>query len=141
MERLVAEGRVSHIGVSNVDVEHLRVLCDEANVRPSFVQNRCYASAGWDHEVRELCRANAIVYQGFSLLTANGNALAQPRFREIVRRAGRTPAQVVFRAATQLGMLPLTGTSDPAHMREDLGAEGFELSPEDLAAFERLALR
>jgi diketogulonate reductase-like aldo/keto reductase len=52
---------------------------------------------------------------------------------------GRTPAQVVFRFALQVGMQPLTGTTDPAHMREDLGAYGFELSPEDVRLIETIA--
>jgi diketogulonate reductase-like aldo/keto reductase len=41
-------------------------------------------------------------------------------------------AQVVFRFAQQLGMLPLTGTSDLAHMAQDLGCAAIELSADDL---------
>ena len=53
-------------------------------------------------------------------------------FREIVARVRRTPAQVVFRFARQIGILPLTGTTDPVHMREDLAIDDFELSAEDV---------
>ena len=42
---------------------------------PAFVQNRCYARLGWDRVVRQFCRAHNIVYQGFSLLTANQEVL------------------------------------------------------------------
>jgi diketogulonate reductase-like aldo/keto reductase len=46
---------------------------------------------------------------------------------------------VIFRFAVQAGMLPLTGTSDPGHMREDLEVASFELDAADVAAIERVS--
>ena len=129
---------VRFLGVSNVALDQLEALWHLAAVKPKFVQNRCFAATGWDAEVRAFCRAHDMVYQGFSLLTANVNELRRPPFREIVQRARRTPAQVVFRFARQIGMVPLTGTTDPAHMREDLAIDDFELSAENVARIERL---
>ncbi len=123
---------VQFLGVSNVALDQLEALCSTANVQPTFVQNRCYARTGWDAEVRAFCRQHGIVYQGFSLLTANVAELRSARFREIVARVQRTPAQIVFRFAKQVGMLPLTGTTDPAHMREDLAVDDFLLSEDDM---------
>jgi diketogulonate reductase-like aldo/keto reductase len=124
---------VRHLGVSNVAIDQLEALYELAAVKPKFVQNRCFAATGWDAEVRAFCREHDIVYQGFSLLTANANELRSAAFREIVARTRRTPAQVVFRFARQIGILPLTGTTDPAHMREDLAIDDFELAEEDVA--------
>ncbi|HEY0160874.1 MAG TPA: aldo/keto reductase [Thermoanaerobaculia bacterium] len=138
MEELHAAGRTRYLGISNVALDQLQQLASTAAVQPTFVQNRCFARTRWDAEVRAFCRANGIVYQGFSLLTANVAELRTPAFRRIVQRTGRTPAQVVFRFALQVGMLPLTGTTDPAHMREDLAALDFELPLEDVAAIENL---
>jgi diketogulonate reductase-like aldo/keto reductase len=139
MEGLHAAGKTRFIGVSNVGFDQLELLCARATAPPAFVQNRCFAQNGWDGEVRAFCRERGIVYQGFSLLTANLGHLRTPAFAEIVRRVGRTPAQVVFRFALQVGMQPLTGTTDPAHMREDLGAYDFELSPEAVHLIEKIA--
>ena len=139
MEGLHATGRTRSLGVSNIALDQLEELCSTASQPPQFVQNRCYARTGWDAEVRALCRANGIVYQGFSLLTANVAELRNATFREIVKRSGKTPAQVVFRFALQVGMLPLTGTTDPAHMREDLAALEFELPEDDVRAIEGIA--
>jgi diketogulonate reductase-like aldo/keto reductase len=88
--------------------------------------------------VRAFCRAHDIVYQGFSLLTANVTELRSAAFREIVARVRRTPAQVVFRFARQVGMLPLTGTTSAAHMREDLAIDDFALSDDDVRRIESL---
>ena len=139
MEELHAQGKARALGISNVRLDQLEELFDFAHVRPSFVQNRCFARTRWDASVRAFCRAHDVVYQGFSLLTANIAELRTPRFAEIVSRSGRTPAQVVFRFALQAGMLPLTGTTDPAHMREDLGAFEFTLPDDDVRTIERIA--
>lgn len=139
MEELHAAGKTRFIGVSNVGLDQLELLCARAATPPAFVQNRCFAQNGWDGEIRAFCRERSIVYQGFSLLTANIGHLRTPAFARIVSRVGRTPAQVVFRFALQVGMQPLTGTTDPAHMREDLGAYDFELSPEDVRLIETIA--
>lgn len=137
MEELQAAGKVRLLGVSNVTRAQLELLCKHAKTPPAFVQNRCYARTGWDRAVRALCGEQGIVYQGFSLLTANAKELAAPAVRAISKRTGLTPNQVAFRFALQVGMIPLTGTSDPAHMKEDLAVYGAkELTEEDVRAIE-----
>ena len=140
MEGLYHSGKTKMIGISNVTAEQLTQLCEQANVKPMVVQNRCYAALGWDKEVREICRTHGIIYQGFSLLTANGAVLADPEIRAIAKRLGAGVAQVIFRFAMHIGMLPLTGTTSPQHMKEDLQAEQFTLSPEDIRRIETIAL-
>lgn len=139
LEALHREGRVRLIGVSNVTAEQLATLCRFAEVPPAFVQNRCFARLGWDREVREVCRQEGVVYQGFSLLTANRAELASPPVAEIARRHGRTVPQVAFRFARHLGMVCLTGTADPAHMQEDLAVHDFELAPGEVETIEEIS--
>lgn len=140
MEELYQSGKTKMIGISNVTAEQLRQLCERAIHKPMVVQNRCYAVTGWDQEVREICRGRGILYQGFSLLTANGAVLADPEIRAIAKRLGAGIAQVIFRFAMQIGMLPLTGTTNPQHMKEDLQAESFLLTPEEILRIETIAL-
>jgi diketogulonate reductase-like aldo/keto reductase len=141
MEAIHDSGRARFLGVSNVTLEQLQSLCRQARVRPRFVQNRCYAVRGWDRRVREFCAANEMVYQGFSLLTANRDAMAHPEMIRIAKRHGRTVGQVVFRFALDAGMMPLTGTTDAEHMRADLDVFAFRLEPEEVARIERLGER
>ena len=136
MEKIHASGRVRILGVSNVSLEQLAALCEGATVKPRFVQNRCFAVHGWDRRVRDVCSANGVVYQGFSLLTANADALRHPETAKIARRHRRTIAQVAFRFALDVGMLPLTGTTNADHMRTDLEAFDFRLEPDEI---ERIA--
>jgi diketogulonate reductase-like aldo/keto reductase len=139
MEDLRAAGQTRSIGVSNVGLDQLEELCARAATPPTFVQNRCFARTGWDAAVRAFCRAHGIVYQGFSLLTANVAELRHPAITRLAARLDRTPAQIVFRFALQAGILPLTGTTDPRHMREDLQVYDFELAIEDVRLIEHIA--
>lgn len=141
MERLHGAGLVRFLGISNVSHYQLDLLLSRAQVAPTFVQNRCYAALGWDAEVRSICERAGMLYQGFSLLTANAPVLRSPVLVEIARRHGKLETQVVFRFALQAGMIPLTGTSDSGHMADDLAAYDLELTDEEMRAIERVADR
>jgi diketogulonate reductase-like aldo/keto reductase len=132
-------GRTRSLGVSNVSLSHLQQMARTGAERPQFVQNRCFARFGWDRHVRAFCRERGIVYQGFSLLTANLEVLRDPLVAAIAERAQATPAQVVFRFAQAVGMLPLTGTSDARHMQQDLASRALVLSADEVRAIESRA--
>jgi len=132
-------GRTRALGVSNVSLEHLEQLEATHAELPAFVQNRCFARFGWDREVRRFCSERKVVYQGFSLLTANPEVLAHPPFVATAKRGDSTPAQVVFAFARALGMLPLTGTSSVAHMQQDLGSLQIRLPAEVVEVVESMA--
>lgn len=140
MEAIQGSGRAHLLGVSNVSLEQLQSLCHEARVQPSFVQNRCYAVRGWDRRIREFCSAHEIVYQGFSLLTANREVLARTELAQIAKRHDRTVSQIVFRFGLDVGILPLTGTTDADHMRADLDVLNFQLKPDEVEQIEHLAV-
>jgi diketogulonate reductase-like aldo/keto reductase len=139
IEALARAGRTRFIGVSNFTLAQLRELLKVAEVAPRFLQNRCYAKTGWDRAVRQLCREHGVVYQGFSLLTANRAELQTAPFTALCQRTGRSSAELVFAFAHQIGMLPLTGTSSIAHMRLDLAALAVPLERADLELIENLA--
>jgi len=140
IEAFYDAGKTKMIGISNVTAEQLTLLCDRAKHRPMVVQNRCYAAFGWDKAVREICLAHHIIFQGFSLLTANREVFAEPDVRAMAAKYGTGLAQIVFRFSQQVGMLPLTGTTNPQHMKEDLSCERFTLEPEELKLIETIGL-
>jgi diketogulonate reductase-like aldo/keto reductase len=132
-------GRTRFLGISNVSLQHLEQMTTLHAGVPAFVQNRCFARLGWDRDVRLFCRERKILYQGFSLLTANVELLHHPLVAALAARANATAAQVVFSFARMVGMLPLTGTSSAEHMREDLMSRNLTLSREQVQALESLA--
>jgi diketogulonate reductase-like aldo/keto reductase len=140
IEALYDAGKTKMIGISNVTGEQLSLLCERAKHKPVVVQNRCYAAFGWDKAVREICRTHGIIYQGFSLLTANREVFVEPDVRAMAAKYGVGLAQIVFRFAMQVGMLPLTGTTNQQHMKEDLRSDQFSLSPEEVRRIETVGM-
>ncbi len=131
-------GRTRLLGVSNVSLGHLQQM-ESAHVEmPVFVQNRCFARLGWDREVRIFCNERKIVYQGFSLLTANQDVIQHPPLVALAGSLNATPAQVIFAFARAIGMLPLTGTSNSDHMKQDLASFTLQLSADVVNAIESI---
>lgn len=141
MEALQRRGEVALLGISNCDdLALLKVLVEHASVVPSVVQNRFHARTGYDVQIRAWCDTLDIIYQSFWTLTANTHALGALALGRIAARHGCEPAQVLLRHVTQLGIVPLTGTRDEAHMRDDLTMFEFRLDVNEMAAVEQ-ALR
>ena len=132
-------GRTRLLGISNISLEQLQAMEASGSEMPRFVQNRCLARFGWDREVRMFCRERKIVYQGFSLLTANRDIVQNAAIVELANTLGVNPAQLVFVFARIVGMLPLTGTSNAEHMTQDLGSLQLDLPAAAVYAIESLA--
>lgn len=131
-------GRARMLGVSNVSLRHLKQMESAHAELPRLVQNRCYARRGWDRQVRSFCKDRKIIYQGFSLLTANREVQRHPLVTGLAARENATAAQIVFRFASLIGILPLTGTCDSRHMAQDLASSDLDLSPDAMRAIESL---
>jgi diketogulonate reductase-like aldo/keto reductase len=125
---------VRALGISNVTARQVDELAAFTKKPIAFVQNRCYAERGWDADVRAACARHGIMYQGFSLLTANRYVLAIDTVRALSKKYSATPAQIVFRFSQHLDMVPLTGTKNPEHMKQDLAAAAIPLAPNDVEA-------
>lgn len=141
MEAIYDSGQVQFLGISNVSVDQLRLLHAQSRIKSRFVQNRCFADTSWDRETRAFCAANQLMYQAFSLLTANTIAINRPPVVAIAKRHERTIPQIVFRFALQCGMIALTGTTSADHMRADLDILNFELSANEVSQIERITMR
>lgn len=131
-------GRTRLLGVSNVALHHLDQMKANGMELPAFVQNRCFARFGWDRDVRTFCSQHDIIYQGFSLLTANAEVLYHPPFISLARTLGATPAQLIFSFSRAIGILPLTGSTSAEHLRQDLASLDLPLPPQVVQALEAI---
>ena len=137
MEAIVKSGHVRQLGISNCyDPALFQFLYESASVKPALVQNRFYADTGYDSALRDYCREHSVIYQSFWTLTANPRVLAARVVKELAIKHKRTPAQVFFRYLTQIGIVPLTGTSSEQHMQEDLAIFVFDLTQEECGLIE-----
>jgi diketogulonate reductase-like aldo/keto reductase len=141
-EAMIRERDAGHtrvLGVSNVSLRNLKQMAALHAEAPAFVQNRCFARLGWDRDIRSFCSERKIIYQGFSLLTANPEVLNHSLVTGLAARANATPAQIVFAFARTVGILPMTGTSDAVHMKQDRASLELTLSPDAVRSIESLA--
>lgn len=135
METLFDNGGTRLLGISNCyRLEQLEYLWQKARIKPSILQNRFYADTQYDTEIRRFCRQAKIIYQSFWTLTGNPQVLLHPTVQTLAGRYERSAAQIFFRYLTQTGIIPLTGTTDINHMRDDLAIFEFTLLDEECAS-------
>jgi diketogulonate reductase-like aldo/keto reductase len=124
MEEAVDQGTVRQLGISNCyDLQVLQTLYDAAHHKPKVLQNRFYADSGFDTELREFCQAHEMHYQSFWTLSANRHALKTPVVQAMAARKGLTPQTYLYAFLMTLGhgyITPLSGTTDPHHMAQDV---------------------
>jgi diketogulonate reductase-like aldo/keto reductase len=138
-EQLVDTGGVRQLGISNCySLKQFDALYSSARIKPTVLQNRFHAATGYDQELRAFCQHHQIVYQSFWTLTANPKTLAHATIKSLSAKYGRTPAQILFRYLTQIGIVPLTGTRSEEHMRADLAIFDFELTDDERKAMAKI---
>jgi diketogulonate reductase-like aldo/keto reductase len=134
MEQIFHSGGAEQLGISNCyDPQQLELLYRNAAIKPAIIQNRFYARTGYDRAIRNFCREHQIIYQSFWTLTANPDVLAHVTLQTLAAKYRRSAAQLFFRYLSQVGIIPLTGTTSENHMREDLAIFDFELSADECA--------
>ena len=139
MEAIFDAGGVRQLGISNCyDPTLLRHLWETSTVKPALVQNRFYAETGHDRLIRDYCRKHAIIYPSVWTLSANPAVLAPDTVKALSARYGRSAPQIFFRALSQIGIIPLTGTTSAEHMRQDLEISGFQLTDDECRSVEEL---
>jgi diketogulonate reductase-like aldo/keto reductase len=137
LEAFIDTGQVRQLGISNCyRLDDLESLYESARIKPAVVQNRFYADTSYDRHVRAYCDQRQITYQSFWTLSANPQLLAHRSIRTPAAAHKRTPAQILFRYLTQIGIVPLTGTRSAVHMRDDLSIFDFTLSNAEQSAID-----
>ncbi|MFF7801068.1 aldo/keto reductase [Streptomyces olivaceus] len=136
-EKLLADGRVRAIGVSNFLPEHLEQLIGETSVLPAVNQIELHPHLQ-QHASRELHAEQGIATEAWSPLGSGKGILEIPAIVAIAQKHGRTPAQVVLRWHLQLGNVVIPKSVTPSRIKENIDVFGFSLDTEDLAAIRAL---
>jgi 2,5-diketo-D-gluconate reductase A len=140
MLKLLEDGRVGAIGVSNFKPAHLERLLDATGMAPHVNQVQLDPRIGRAEE-RSYHAAHGIVTESWSPIGAGGDLLADPTIGDIARRYAKTPAQIVLRWHVQLGLVPIPKSSKPERLAENIDVFDFELSAEDMNEIEALDRR
>jgi diketogulonate reductase-like aldo/keto reductase len=135
LESLVRDGLTRYIGVSNFDVEELdgaiKALRNERLACNQVLYH--LGDRGIERRLIPHCEKHGIAVIGYS-------PFGHDKFRpgkvlsSIAERLGKTPRQVVLRFLTRAGVFTIPKSGNPEHVRENAGALGWELTPEDVRA-------
>ncbi|GAA4195010.1 aldo/keto reductase [Streptosporangium oxazolinicum] len=137
MVKLLRDGRVRAIGVSNFKPAHLDRLLAETGVVPDVNQIQLNPFFTRD-ELRAYDAKHEIATQSWGPLGQGGDLLEQPVVTAAAERHGRTPAQIVLRWHIELGLITVPKSSSPERMRANADVFGFTLTPEEVAELSSL---
>lgn len=131
-------GLIRHVGLSEVDVEDIAEAQDYFPV--ASVQNYYHPGARYSDDVLAFCAANGIGFIPYAPLASGSLARRGSELAKLAAAKGATPSQIAIAWALRLSpvVLPIPGTSQVAHLEENVAAAGIELTDADMAAIERL---
>jgi 2,5-diketo-D-gluconate reductase A len=136
-ERLLADGQVSSIGVSNFEIEHLERLFAETDVVPAVNQVELHPEFPQE-ELREFHAEHGILTESWGPLGQGKGLLENPHILDVARGKGRTPGQVVLRWHIQVGNVVIPKSVNPDRIRENIDIFDFELDEADMRAIEQV---
>jgi len=121
MEKLVDRGMCKAIGLSDVSLDQLREVFDQARIKPAVVQIESHPYLP-ENDVLEFCKINGVVMLAFAPLGhgIKPGVLEDPVVLAIAHRVNKTPAQVLLAWAIQRGTALLTTPKTPARAQENL---------------------
>ena len=145
LERLLADGRVRAIGVSNFMPGHLTRLLDQTSVVPAINQIECHPYFR-QPEVLAADDDLGIVSQAWSPIGGitfyrdgkHVSALNDPVIADIAAAQTKTPAQVMLRWHLQRGRQVIPKSVTPSRIAENFDVFDFELSGDQLSALDGL---
>jgi pyridoxine 4-dehydrogenase len=139
LRELQAEGKIRHVGVSNVSVEELERAREVVDV--VSVQNRYNLADRGSEDVLEACARAGIAFIPWFPLATGRLARRGGPLAEVARAHDATPGQVALAWLLRHSavMLPIPGTSSVEHLEENVAASRLSLSDEELEAISRAA--
>ena len=137
LEAALEAGKVRAIGISDFDFDDdlFNSIVEPARIKPQVFQIECHPYAQREHW-QEMAKKYDIKIESWFPLggrDSHGEILRDPVINEIAAAHGKSAAQVIIRWHIQKGFCVVPGSSNPAHIQENIKVFDFELSPEEMA--------
>lgn len=129
IEELRAKGLIRHIGLSNVNTNHLKRAL-EVKVPISWVQVEMHPLY-YDSELLAFCKRHSIIVQAWAPL-GRGRLSEDPILAILGEKYQKTASQIALRWIVQHGCIPLPGSKNKEHIRENIEINDFTLSNEEM---------
>lgn len=136
MEELRRKGVIRHIGLSNVNANHVKRAL-EVKVPISWVQVEMNTNF-YDPELLTFCQEKGIAVQAWAPL-GRGSISNDGNLAALGKKYGKTASQIALRWIVQHHCLPLPGSQNPVHIRQNFEIFDFALSLEEMNQLDRRA--
>ena len=134
MEKEYKAGRIRALGISNFDnrMDAFNYIMQNAEIKPQMAQIECHPLAQRT-DARELYADNYDVQvECWYPLNHNRGDVTNPTLLQIAQTHGKTVYQVILRWHMQEGLCPVPGSTNAAHIQENIGIFDFSLSDEEM---------
>ncbi len=128
--------KIRHIGLSNISANHLKRAL-EVGVPITWVQIEMHPHF-CDFELIDLCRTHSVTVQAWAPL-GRGRISHDPLLARIGQKYGKTPSQVAIKWIIQHGCIPLPGSKNETHMRENFNISDFALTEDEMSEIDNRA--
>lgn len=129
--RLVEDGYVRSIGVSNFLPTHLDRIRDETGVIPAVNQIQLHPRIV-QQDSRTYANKQGIVVQSWSPLGQGGKLLSEPAVQKVADHHSKSTAQVILRWHLDQGLVPIPKSADRDRLAANLDVFGFHLTDEEI---------
>lgn len=137
LEKLYEEGKVRAIGVSNFHIHHLEQLLANCHIKPMVNQVELHPMLA-QFELRNFCQQEQIQMEAWSPLMRGGEVFEHPIIKEIAKKYGKTPAQVILRWDIQSSIVTIPKSVTPSRIAENFHIFDFSLTEEEVAQIDTL---
>ena len=134
MEKAVREGKIRSIGLSNWYIKELESFLPQIKIMPALVQNEIHPYYQ-DNEVIQYIQSKGIVVQAWYPLGGRGHQkelLNDKVLKGIAQNHNKSVAQIILKWDIQKGVVVIPGSSNPAHIKENIDIFDFELTAEEM---------
>ena len=142
MEQALESGKVRAIGISNFDVSDsiFNSLVETARIKPQIMQIECHPYAQRKHWQEMVKKHDMKIECWFPLggRDSRGAILRDKTINQIAQAHGKSAVQVIIRWHIQEGFSVIPGSSNPAHIRENINVFDFALTDAEMEAIRNL---
>lgn len=133
MEKAVREGKVRSIGISNFEGQPLEEILKIAEIKPAVIQVEAHPYYPQNVLKERVKDIDMHIQAWYPLGHGDPTLQAQPIFKELAEKYGKSTAQIILKWHVQSGNIVIPGSKNPAHIKDNADIFDFELTPEEMA--------
>ena len=138
LEKAYKEGKAKAIGISNFEGKYIAELETKWEIAPQFMQVEAHPYFTQTELRKTLDKYGIKLMSWYPLGHGDKALLEEPIFKELGRKYGKTPAQVILRWHTQMGFVVIPGSKSVEHIKDNLDILDFTLTDDEMNEIAKL---